>query len=317
MTGAAAESLDALVIGEALVDVVDDGMSTTEHPGGSPANVALGLGRRGLDVALLTDLGRDARGSRIVHRLERSGVRVLTGSFSDRPTSTATATMRADGSASYLFDVQWNPGAAPLAVAPALVHTGSIGAFLSPGRATVLAHLDRLDARLVTFDPNIRPALLGTHAETFADFEELASRADVVKMSDEDAEWLYPRLSPTEVGERVRALGPRLVVITLGADGALLVAQGIAVSVAASPVPVTDTIGAGDTYMSSLIADLLAADRPLDRSTIEVLGVRAAGAAAITVSRAGADLPWATDLATAALPSFDAIGGRAPAVAHP
>lgn len=317
MSGATAEPLAALVIGEALVDIVDDGTSTTEHPGGSPANVALGLGRRGLDVALLTDLGRDPRGSRIVRHLERSGVHVLAGSFSDRPTSTATATMRGDGSASYLFDVRWNPGAAPLAVAPQLVHTGSIGAFLAPGRATVLAHLDRLDTRLVTFDPNIRPALLGSHAETFADFEELASRADVVKMSDEDAEWLYPLLSPAEVGERVRALGPRLVVITLGAAGALLVAQDAAVSVAASAVSVTDTIGAGDTYMSSLIADLLTTDRPLDRSTIEVLGIRAAVAAAMTVSRAGADLPWAADLAAAALPSLGTVGGRAPADVHP
>lgn len=304
----AVESVDVLVIGEALVDIVEDGTSTTEHPGGSPANVALGLGRRGIDVALLTDLGRDPRGSRIVGHLERSGVRVLAESFSDRPTSTATATLRDDGSASYLFDVHWNPGAAKLAVSPVLVHTGSIGAFLQPGCTTVLAHLDRLNARLVTFDPNIRPALLGTHAETLAGFEELASRADIVKMSDEDAGWLYPHMSPTEACERVCALGPRLVVITLGAEGAQLVAQDISVSVAASVGSVSDTIGAGDTYMSSVIADMSTLDRPLDRSTIEVLGIRAAGAAAITVSRAGADLPWAKDLAKAGLPALDTVG---------
>lgn len=302
MNGATVESVDVLVIGEALVDIVRGVTATTEHPGGSPANVALGLGRRGLDVALLTDVGRDPRGSRIVRHLERSGVRVLGESFSDRPTSTATATLRDDGSASYLFDVHWSPGGAPLAVSPALVHTGSIGAFLQPGRSTVLAHVDRLDARLVTFDPNIRPALLGTHAETLADFEEMAVRADIVKMSDEDADWLYPGLSPAEVGETVHALGPQLVVVTRGEDGSTLTADAVTVSVAASIAPVTDTIGAGDTYMTSLIADALAlSDRPLDRATLELLGRRAADAAAITVSRAGADLPWKSDLGEAGL----------------
>ncbi|MDQ0726687.1 PfkB family carbohydrate kinase [Microbacterium sp. W4I20] len=302
MIGAPAEPVDVLVVGEALVDIVEGGGSATEHPGGSPANVALGLGRRGIDVALLTDLGRDPRGSRIARHLERSGVRVLAESFSDRPTSTATATLRDDGSASYLFDVQWNPGAAPLAVSPVVVHTGSIGAFLHPGRATVIAHLDRLGARLVTFDPNIRPALLGTHAETLADFEDMAARAGIVKMSDEDAQWLYPRLSPTEVSDRVRALGPRLVVITRGEGGSMLTAEAAAVSIAASIVPVIDTIGAGDTYMTSLIADVLAlSDRDLDRTRLEWLGRRAARAAAITVSRAGADLPWQDELAGAEL----------------
>lgn len=297
------ESVDVLVIGEALVDIVESGTSTTEHPGGSPANVALGLGRRGVDVALLTDLGNDRRGNRIVGHLERSGVHVLTESFSDRPTSTATATLRDDGSASYLFDVRWNPAAAPPTLSPVLVHTGSIAAFLQPGRATVLADLDRLDARLVTFDPNIRPALLGTHAETLADFEDMAARADIVKMSDEDAEWLYPNSSPVEVTERVGGLGARLVVITRGAGGAVLTTADAVVSVAASAVPVIDTIGAGDTYMSSLIADALALrDHPLDADALERLGNRAGRAAAVTVSRRGADLPWEEELAAIGVP---------------
>ena len=251
-------TVDALVIGEALVDIVVDRSGSAEHPGGSPANVAMGLGRRGVDVALLTDLGRDARGSLVVDHLERSNVHVIQESLSDRPTSSATATLAQDGSAAYRFDVRWQPPAGPLPVRARLVHTGSIASFLEPGRSSVLDHLDRLRAPLVTLDPNIRPALLGTQAEALLRFEELASRADIVKMSDEDAAWLYPRLTPVEVSRVVRELGPGLVVVTLGADGALLTTTDGEHAVPGVATTVADTIGAGDTFMASLIVDALA-----------------------------------------------------------
>lgn len=297
MTPEGFESVDVLVIGEALVDIVDNGQ-VAEHPGGSPANVALGLGRRGVSVALLTDIGRDERGGRIVRHLERSHVRVLGESFSDRPTSTATARLAADGSASYQFDVQWRPSPAPLAVSATVVHTGSIAAFLEPGRRAVLAHVDRLRPPIVTFDPNIRPDLLGTHAESLDSFREWAARADVVKMSDEDAAWLLPQLSPEDVARAVGQLGPRLVVITRGASGATLTTATSEVHVPPTRASVVDTIGAGDTYMASLIVDLLGLrDRPLDDETVARLGQRAARAAAITVARHGADLPWKHELA--------------------
>jgi len=290
-------SLDVLVIGEALIDIVDDGSARVEHPGGSPANVALGLGRRGVNVALLTDLGRDDRGSRIVEHLERSNVRVLDASFSDRPTSTAVATLGSDGSAAYEFDVHWRLSSAPIPVSATVVHTGSIAAFLEPGRSAVLEHLRRLDAPTTTFDPNIRPALLGSHAQALQSFSELAALADIVKLSDEDAAWLYPTLAPDEVGRTVRALGPRLVVVTHGSDGAVLTTETSEVHVPAVVTPVADTIGAGDTYMASLIADMLGATSEFpDAEAIALMGARAARAAAITVSRAGADLPWHDEL---------------------
>lgn len=331
MTGAPAERrVDALVIGEALVDIVVDGAETAEHPGGSPANVALGLGRRGIDVALLSDIGRDERGSRIVRHLERSNVCVIEQSFSERPTSSATATLGHDGSAAYRFDVRWQPSAEPFPLRPRLVHTGSIAAFLEPGRTAVLRHLDRLVhldrlhhlvAPLVTVDPNIRPALLGTHAQTLVQFEELAARADIVKMSDEDAAWLYPRLTPGEVSRAVRELGPALVVVTLGADGAILTTADGERAVPGVATTVADTIGAGDTFMASLIVDALAVVDgaaegellgALDPATVDRIGRRAAAAAAITVSRAGADLPWTDDLTSLPPLADDTTSTRRP-----
>ncbi|MEV7630270.1 carbohydrate kinase [Actinoplanes sp. NPDC089786] len=297
MTSRTMPPTDVLVIGEALGDIVDDG-SVTEHVGGSPANVALGLGRRGLDVALLTQIGRDTRGSRIARHLERSGVRLLDESFSDHATSTATATVAADGSADYRFDVQWRLSPAPLPVSPTVVHTGSIAAFLEPGRHSVLAHIDRLRPPVVTFDPNIRADLLGSHPEALNCFRESAARADLVKMSDEDAAWIYPSMAPDEVARAVGNLGPRLVVITRGARGATLTTATSEVHLPSVKTPVADTIGAGDTYMASLILDLLTLrGHPLDVDTVARMGERAAQAAAITVSRPGADLPWAHELA--------------------
>lgn len=296
MTPAESTPVDVLVIGEALIDVVNDG-SITEHVGGSPANVALGLGRRGVGVALLTRIGHDARGTRISEHLGRSHVRVLDESFSDRPTSTAVAVVTADGSADYTFDVTWDVTSAPVPVVPKIVHTGSIAAFLEPGRRSVLTHIDRLHPLTVTFDPNIRPDLIGSHAEAVDCFRECAARADLVKMSDEDAAWIYPRLAPDEVARAVGELGPRLVVITRGAHGASLATATSEVHVASVPTQVVDTIGAGDTYMASLVADMLGlGDRPLGDDVTTAMGQRAARAAAITVSRRGADLPWAHEL---------------------
>jgi fructokinase len=161
-----------LVVGEALVDIVRqvDGTSA-EHPGGSPANVALGLGRLGHRVDLLTRLGRDERGGTITRLLRASDVHVTDSSYTDAPTSTATATIDPAGVASYEFDIDWTLPAATASLAGAaggdvddvaVLHTGSIGAFLQPGGDTVLALVrDAADRVTVTYDPNARPRLMG------------------------------------------------------------------------------------------------------------------------------------------------------------
>jgi fructokinase len=289
---------DVVVLGEALIDVVvRDGKEPSEHVGGSPANVALGLARRGIEVTLITSIARDRRGQLIARHLEESGVRLSHSSFLAERTSAATAHIAADGSATYDFDIVWRLPADLPRRAAAVVHTGSIAAFLEPGASVVRNQLRIAADAVVTFDPNIRPALVGSHAEAVATFEETAALATLVKLSDEDAEWLYPGRDVAEVLDRILAVGPDLAVVTRGGAGSVLAARGLSVEVPSERVQVVDTIGAGDTYMASLIASVLeGAAEQLTRDSLERMGRDAAHAAAITVSRPGADLPWRSEL---------------------
>lgn len=286
-----------LVIGEALMDITTTARGTTETPGGGPANVALGLARRGVETSLLTSLGRDHRGLAITAHLEESGVAVLPASFHDGRTSTARATLDETGAATYEFDISWTlPGDLSIA-SPAVIHTGSLAAFLAPGADAVRTVLAAHPDAIVTFDPNIRASLIGTAAAAREAFEDFARRSAVVKLSDEDAAFLYPDLDESGVIDAILALGPRLAAVTRGGAGALLATAEDRVDVAAPRVDVVDTIGAGDTFMASLLAESAVRTRaPLSADDLAAIGRRAVAAAAITVSRAGADLPWSTEL---------------------
>lgn len=285
---------DVLVIGEALIDIVEADGGERELVGGSPANVAVGLARQGHAVRLLTRLGRDDRGERIAAQITESGAVVDEASWTDAATSTARARLRPDGSAAYEFAIEW---AVP-AVTPEtarIVHTGSIALFLEPGGSAVLEVLRRAadrGAALVTLDPNIRPALVGAHEVALARFAQAAASADLVKLSDEDAAWLYPGLDAEAVLRQVVAYGPRLAVMTRGGEGALGLGPGGVTAVDALPVTVADTIGAGDAYMASLVSSAL--DDPAifeDADAFAAALRRAAVTAGITVSRSGANPP--------------------------
>ncbi|MCT9819068.1 PfkB family carbohydrate kinase [Microbacterium sp. W1N] len=285
------EDTHALVIGEALIDIVETAQGARELVGGSSANVAVGLARQGLPVRLHTRIGRDARGAMIAEHVASAGVALTAPSWSDAATSTARAAIQPDGSARYTFDIDWSVPAPSLDGA-ALVHAGSIGLFLQPGGDTVLAALEGAGDALVTLDPNIRADLVGDHAAALAHFERAAAAADLVKLSDEDAAWLYPGASAERVLEAIAAHGVRAVVMTRGADGVLALGPSGLVEVAALPVTVADTIGAGDAYMASLVFSALD-DASLLRApdAFEWALRRAAVTAGITVSREGADPP--------------------------
>jgi fructokinase len=303
-----------VAIGESLIDVVvpASGAPVTEHPGGSPMNIALGLGRLDRPVTLVTRLGSDARGAAIAAHVRSAGVRLATGSLHDGPTSTATAHLRAGGSAEYLFDLDWSLPSGFTAADPALraagiVHAGSIAAFLEPGGAAVATLLAELRATenppLITLDPNVRPSVVPDRAAAWDRFAELASSAAVVKLSDEDAAWLYPGSDVDAAADRILELGPGLVTVTLGAAGALLATRSVRCTAPGASVAVSDTIGAGDSFMSALIdqlAALLDAGTPvaalrdgsgLDEAALATIGAFAVRCAAITVSRPGADPP--------------------------
>jgi fructokinase len=289
---------DVVVVGEALVDIVVTPSGSVEHPGGSPANVAYGLGRLGVETALLTSIGDDHHSSAIEQHLSSAGVTLLPGSKGSGRTATATATLATDGSARYDFDIHWDlPRVAPPTL-PRILHTGSIATFLAPGAAAVRELLVQSHRRcLVSYDPNIRPALLGSQSEARTTFEELVPFTDVVKLSDEDAQWLYPGLQPEEAARRILGLGSGLVAITLGSSGSLLSTGKDQVVVPAVPSVVADTIGAGDSYMAALIYGLLnRTGDGLPPSALDALGRMASKSAAITVRRAGANPPTLQEL---------------------
>ncbi|WP_395403293.1 carbohydrate kinase [Arthrobacter sp. UC242_113] len=290
--------IDVLVVGEALVDIVVSPRGTVEHPGGSPANVAYGLGRLGVDTALLTSIGDDHHAAAIEKHLRSAGVHLLPGSKGRGKTATATAALASDGSAQYDFDVRWDlPRITPAAL-PKILHTGSIATFLAPGATVVRELIEQSHQRcVVTYDPNIRPGLLGSQFEAKTIFEELVPFTEVVKLSDEDALWLYPRLSLEAITKRILELGAGLIAVTMGAEGSLLTTRGTQVVVPSVKSAVADTIGAGDSYMAALIYGLLmrGADG-LAPSVLESLGRIASKAAAITVRRPGARPPTSEEL---------------------
>lgn len=302
----------ALVIGEALIDVVQarDG-SGNAHPGGSPANVALGLARLGREVDLLTWFGNDAHGAAIRRHLEASGVAITPGSDTAERTSVATALLDVDGAATYEFDLSWHvpeewtsPSAAPL-----VVHTGSSAAVLTPGGSDVLRILAAYrDAATLTYDPNLRPSLMPPPNETRPLVEAFVELADVVKVSDEDLTWLEAGTHPLDVARRWLASGAALVVVTRGSEGATAITAALELNVTAPRVTVADTVGAGDSFMSGLLdglwsAGLLGAHRRValreaDEATLRSVLSRCAEIAAITVSRTGANPPTSAELDT-------------------
>ena len=289
---------EVIVVGEALIDVVHTSDGVTEHPGGSPANVAYGLARLGVSTGFLTSIGTDDRGLAITSHLTGAGVHILPGSQSAAATSTATATLADDGSATYSFNLVWQLAPVAPTYLPKLLHAGSIASFLAPGAAGVKSLLQHCaDLSTVTYDPNIRPELLGSHHEARTIFEDLVPLTDVVKLSDEDAAWLYPRRSPEEAARHIRGLGTDLVVVTRGPEGSFLLTADTEISVPSVESVVADTIGAGDAYMAALILGLLTrGGEGLAQPVLEQIARMASMAAAITVGRPGADLPSSVEV---------------------
>ena len=307
-----------VVVGEALVDLVGQrgGRTFSALPGGSPANVALGLARLGIPVTLKTRLGRDSFGDMVRSHLEASGVRVDGGAGEGAKTTLAIATLAA-GIASYDFRIDWDVEAlVPLPVETRCLHTGSLATVLPPGKANVVDLVEREHERgrvTVSYDPNVRPVLLGDAESARPEIEHLVAMSDVVKVSDEDLRWLYPDRSDEEVAQHWLAAGPALVVVTRGGAGVYAVSAGLELRRAAVPIDLVDTVGAGDSFTSGLLdglhrADLIGGARrdalaTIDEATLGSVVDAAALIAAITCSRPGADPPTRAEV--------DAAGRRA------
>lgn len=301
-----------LAIGEALIDVVithEQPDFPVEIPGGSPANVALTLGRLDRPVALATWIGLDERGRLIDFHMYDSSVHVTGASRGASHTSTALARLDESGAASYTFDLEWAP-TPPITVPPTaqIIEAGSISAIIEPGASAVLDALTRgREHALVCFDPNARPSIMGEPEAALASLERFIALADVVKVSDEDIEWLTGGACIDEVVERWLSMGPALVIVTRGKHGSLAVtSSGLRFTKTPSDVKVVDTVGAGDSFMGGMIdamwgmglrgADAREALRSLPEEQVRAIIDRASAVSDVTVSRKGANPPWAHEL---------------------
>jgi fructokinase len=302
-----------LAIGEALIDVVithDQPDSPIEIPGGSPANVALTLGRLGRPVELATWIGRDERGRLIDFHLSDSGVHITDASRGATHTSTALARLDEHGAASYIFDLEWAPtGPIDVPDTAQIIEAGSISAIIEPGASAVLDALTRgREHALVCFDPNARPSIMGDPEATLVSIERFIALSDVVKVSDEDIEWLTGGAPVDDVVERWLCLGPSLIVVTCGKHGSLVAtSSGVRFTKTPGDVAVVDTVGAGDSFMGGMIdalwgmglrgAGAREALRALPEEQVRAVIDRASAVSDVTVSRKGANPPWAHELA--------------------
>ncbi|KAA5836858.1 carbohydrate kinase [Saccharopolyspora hirsuta] len=304
--------------GEALVDLVPDpatgeGELGPLHPllGGGPYNVAIALGRLGVPAAFYAKVSTDQFGDKLVERLLASDVDVELVQRGPEPTTLAVVGLAEDGSARYSFHTEGTATrfvtARELPERTTALCLGTLGMVLEPGASVYEEALFREAGRgrFIALDPNIRADLI-TDADAYrARFRSWLPSVGLLKVSDDDAEWLADGGDVLAAARDWQRQGPAAVVLTRGADGLTAVTADGEVTVPGERVEVADTIGAGDTVQAALLAwlhrnDALSAAgvRGLDREQWERALRFAAAAAAITVSRPGAEPPWIGELPT-------------------
>ncbi|SFR13080.1 carbohydrate kinase family protein [Poseidonocella sedimentorum] len=300
-----------LSCGEALIDMLPreteaGEMAFAPYPGGAVFNTAIALGRLGAPSAFFTGLSRDLFGEMLARALIESRVDAAYASVSDRPTTLAFVTLT-EGQARYAF---YDENTAGRMLQPADVPTlgpeveamffGGISLVVDPcGAAYEALMTHEAQHRVVMMDPNIRPGFIRDEATYRARIERMIAMCDIVKLSDEDLHWLG---GTGDIGALARDMlqrGPKLVLITRGGDGASGYSAAHEVHVESTRVTVADTVGAGDTFNAGALtalhrAGLLSksAVAALDEEAIRAALTLGSRAAAVTVSRAGANPPW-------------------------
>lgn len=301
-----------LCCGEALIDMLpritaQGEMAFAPHPGGGIFTTARALGRLGVPAGLVCGLSRDLFGALLVQALTDAGVDTALAPRSDRPTTLAFVTLTG-GQARYAF---YDEGTAARMLAPAdlpdlpdavqAMVFGGISLIAEPCGVAFQALMTRAAARtprpLLMIDPNIRPGFIRDEPAYRARLAQMFALADIVKLSDDDLAWLAPPGGTL-------GLGARWVLLTQGAEGAVLHgAPGGPLHVPAPRVQVADTVGAGDTVNAGFLSGLhtLGALSPagldgLCRDDLTRCLAHAMAAAAVTVTRPGANPPWARDL---------------------
>lgn len=298
-----------VVAGEALVDLTPhdlDGQTCyVPHPGGSPYNVAVGLGRLGVPVAFLGRVSSDRFGRLLRSHLADSRVSLEHVATAEEPTTLAFVHVGA-GEPEYSFyaertaDRMLQPESLPALHASAALHLGSISLVLEPAASTLQGLLRRESRRrLLSFDPNVRPGLIDDPAAYRRSVAEWVTLVDIVKVSEADLAWLSPGADPSDAAAAWVESGAAMVVVTSGAEGALAVTAGASAFAPCPRVAVADTVGAGDAFTAGMLAHLhgegwMSRRRISSLSASELRGLLTAAneVAADTCTRPGADPPW-------------------------
>ncbi len=306
-----------LICGEALYDVFfeaerAEGFTLDARIGGSAFNVAIGLGRLGQGVGLLTGVSQDRLGEKLAQTLAAEGVDTTYLRRKDATTTLGMVSLDDKGSAQYRFygegaadrlvGIADLPDVAPLSAAS----FGCFSLLTKPTGDSFLTFAERVAAagRLVVLDPNIRPSVEPDFGVWRARVDSFADHAGLIKVSEEDLQHLYPGETLGTVAQRWLAKGAAAVVVTLGGEGAVMIrAAGDPIKVPAQRVEVVDTVGAGDSFLAALLTYLVETGE-LSRQRIAALPEEeakralafAVAASAVTCGRRGADLPRRDEL---------------------
>ena len=294
------------VAGEVLIDLIPEGVIRKPIVGGGPANTAKALAKLGINTQFIDGLSTDQYGQMAKKELITAGVKLDYVKYSDKPTCLAIVSLSESGSATYEFVIEntatfdfileWLPN--PQTERPSLLHIGTLATVIEPG-ASVLLEWAQSVARVapVVFDPNIRPAVISDRKQYVDQVERWVAISSAVKVSDEDIRWLYPSLEIEQVVNNWLTKGPSLIVVTYSDKGLTGYRLSEKVSIDAVKVKVADTVGAGDT-VDAILVEAIVKDGldSLTGSRLETMLKRAAKAAAITVSRVGANPPTSEEL---------------------
>jgi fructokinase len=307
-----------LCCGEALIDMLPRTTAGGEpafvpYAGGAVFNTAIALGRLGVPAGFFSGLSTDLMGEILVETLAAAGVDVSLAARSGRPTTLAFVRL-VNGQASYAFYDENTAGRllaeTDLPALPDTVGTvffGGISLVNDPAASTYAAFMARAAAagRVTMIDPNIRPGFIRDETAYRARIARMIAMADIVKLSDEDLHWLLrsDRGEIADLARQVLGMGPRIVFVTEGANGSHAVTAARALWEPVRPVTVADTVGAGDTFNAGVLAALHAAGAlnradlgALPDATLQAALSLGNRAAAVTVSRPGANPPWAHEL---------------------
>lgn len=305
-----------LVCGEALIDFFPAGPGTSldfrGKPGGSPFNVAVGIARQNVPASFLSVLSTDMFGQTLRRFLIDENVDLSLAGESDRPTTLAFVQTGPEGVPQYAFigeqaaDRALTEDMLPATLSENIraLSFGSFSLAVEPCGTAYQALMRREQGRrVIALDPNVREHLIADQRAYRQRLDSLLRMASIIKVSTEDLSVLHASESPEDVARRWQAMGPSVIIVTDGSNGAFTLLNGTWTHFSGERVTVADTVGAGDTFQASLLAGLavtgqldLEALRTMTQDRLAPIVKRAITAAAMTCTRRGADLPRADEL---------------------